>query len=120
MSDVFLFKLLDLYKKFSTKCKLTYLESRQNILEIIQFKIKAKGAVIGAVALSTQKIDKASKKTTKLKGKEEETTLIYLTTRWMRDFDVFFGMRKGFHFITRKTFNMHVPSFHVYQLFVFA
>ena len=105
-------------KQFSTKCKLTYFELRPNILEIIKFKIK--GAVIGAVALSTQKIDKASKKTTKRKGKEEETTLIYLTTRWMRDFDVFFSMRKGFHFITRKTFNVHVPSFHVYQLFVFA
>ena len=57
-------------KKFSTKCKLTYIESRPNILEIIQFKIR--GAVIGAVALSTQKVDKASNKVTKLKGNEEE------------------------------------------------
>ena len=109
---------LKLVKKFSTKCKLTYIESRPNILKIIRFKIR--GAVIGAVALSTQKIDKASKKTTKRKGKEDETTLIYLTTLWMRDFDMFFSMRKRFHFITRKTFNMHVPSFHVYKLFVFA
>ena len=61
---------LKLVKKFSTKCKLTYIESRQNILEIIQLKIR--GAVIGAVALSTQKIDKASNKVTKLKGNEEE------------------------------------------------
>ena len=61
---------LKLVKKFSTKCKLTYIESRPNILEIIQFKIR--GAGIGAVALSTQKIDKASNKVTKLKGNEEE------------------------------------------------
>ena len=70
MSDVFLFKLLDLYKKFSTKCKLTYFELRPNILEIIKFKIK--GAVIGAVALSTKRQIKHQKRLQNAKEKKKK------------------------------------------------